>query len=668
MSVRYKAGVETLGGTTSGSEPLREWLLRWFPERAHPLTLVHDPDDLLADEVVLAALAVRGFRLVSEVDSIALRCQIEAARPWSPERPVVVRTAGRLADLPYDLWYAGHRVELGLNAFFRHLDYPTVRQLGAKARARLSSAPSPDRPLGPGSTVGFLLRHAYGADMSLLRTPAALLIWLADYHALWEPMPAALAERLARELKTERVFAAWDLDALLSDPEVLPSFLAREWSAYLAKPRSAPLGESVAGYAIDFGQDAAMQGAISRLVRAGALAPIEVPESSVLPGWARPAIRVAGAAEAIERFEMLARILDEALRGDLRSASWSVWRDVARSWASLQTIGDSSSVALSDEQRAAQGRLRSAIDAQFAAWLPSHYSGLATLGVPPHHVWHVPGFMAYEWRTRPVERVALVIVDGMALRDWAVVAPVWKQRHPGWAMREDVLLAQAPTITSVSRQALVNGLRPAQFAESLSTNRFEAKQWAAFWAREEPPLPESACVYGRLDGAGGGAAFGSRAQAVCLVTSGIDDIVHGATLGAADVQASLHLWLSSESHALERDIAGLLAQGFRVYVASDHGHVEAIGIGGPSDGVAAETRGKRARIYRDRAVAERANGRFPDTDIWADDSLLPSDVFVLLPRARTAFATAGELVVTHGGATLDEMVVPFVTIEDEKRG
>jgi hypothetical protein len=96
--------------------------------------------------------------------------------------------------------------------------------------------------------------------------------------------------------------------------------------------------------------------------------------------------------------------------------------------------------------------------------------------------------------------------------------------------------------------------------------------------------------------------------------------------------------------------------------------VEAIGIGAPSEGVTAETRGKRARVYRDRAVAERAHGRFSDTDIWADDSLLPNDAFVLLPRARTAFTTAGELVVTHGGTTLDEMIVPFVTIEDEKRG
>jgi hypothetical protein len=34
-----------------------------------------------------------------------------------------------------------------------------------------------------------------------------------------------------------------------------------------------------------------------------------------------------------------------------------------------------------------------------------------------------------------------------------------------------------------------------------------------------------------------------------------------------------------------------------------------------------------------------------------------------MPAGRTAFTTYGDLVVTHGGVTLDEVVVPFVCIE-----
>lgn len=402
-------------------------------------------------------------------------------------------------------------------------------------------------------------------------------------------------------------------------------------------------------------------------MRSGALAPIDVDEWGALPAWARPAVRAHGADDSLERFDALAAALDEALRSDLRATSWPTWVGVAKDWAALQTIHDIPSVSLSEDRRATYHQLQHAIDTRFAGWLPSHYSALATLALPtPHHLFHVSGFIAFEWRTRPVERIALLIVDGMGLRDWASIGPAWKSRHPDWSMREDALLAEIPTMTSVSRQALVSGSRPAHFGASLNTNRFEPKQWATFWARQDPPLPESACPYARIGGPKGEVVFGNRERAVCLITSGIDDVVHGATLGDADVQASLNVWLHLDSHPLEREIVRLLAQGFRVHVASDHGHVEAVGVGVPSEGVIAEARGKRARVYRDRALAERAHARFPDTIIWADDGLLPNDAFVLIPRARTAFATVGERVVTHGGATLDEMIVPFITIE--KRG
>jgi hypothetical protein len=79
-------------------------ILSYFPAYTHPLTLVHDPDDLLADESLLAALAERGFTLLQETDPITLRHRMQALRPFRLERPVIVATAGALNELPYDLW------------------------------------------------------------------------------------------------------------------------------------------------------------------------------------------------------------------------------------------------------------------------------------------------------------------------------------------------------------------------------------------------------------------------------------------------------------------------------------------------------------------------------------------------------------------------------------
>jgi len=53
---------------------------------------------------------------------------------------------------------------------------------------------------------------------------------------------------------------------------------------------------------------------------------------------------------------------------------------------------------------------------------------------------------------------------------------------------------------------------------------------------------------------------------------------------------------------------------------------------------------------------------FSQTILWSQDGLLPEGAWVLMPQERRAFALADEIVVTHGGPTLDEVVVPLVTI------
>ena len=75
-----------------------------------------------------------------------------------------------------------------------------------------------------------------------------------------------------------------------------------------------------------------------------------------------------------------------------------------------------------------------------------------------------------------------------------------------------------------------------------------------------------------------------------------------------------------------------------------------------------DTRGKRARIYSDYHAAVNVQQGLSETILWDQDSLLPDDVWVLMPQERNAFAAFNETVVTHGGPTLDEIVVPLVTI------
>jgi hypothetical protein len=42
--------------------------------------------------------------------------------------------------------------------------------------------------------------------------------------------------------------------------------------------------------------------------------------------------------------------------------------------------------------------------------------------------------------------------------------------------------------------------------------------------------------------------------------------------------------------------------------------------------------------------------------------LLPNDVYAVMPSGRQAFAEFNTIIITHGGTTLDEVIVPLVEI------
>jgi len=647
-------------------------VLAHFPIHTHPLTLVSDPDGVLADEAVLTTLTERGFTLVNEPDPIRLRQRVEQVRPFSTDRPLIVVTAGSLNELPYDLWQPGHHVTLALHTFFPNLAYPVVRVLTPAQRWQLSQTPPPLRRLGQRGTVAFLLRHVFAADLDALREPAQFVAWLDQYHQQADPMPTVLADSLLAHLRKVTAYADWPLDELLANRDTFATFVREQWRGYVQQQTGQLLGEKPVRYLLGFETDHRLQDALPALVRSGTLEPVNVNRPDRLPSWARPAVLALDEDSRPRRAAELLNVLTEHLTTPLppssgqvlANARWEQWQTVARAWAELTALRYDPDNPLSSAQQKECQQLQRKLDVAFLAWLRQRYAPLGSQRLPtPHHVHHVPHYIAHRRRQGCANRVVLLILDCMALADWALIGPVWRARHPDWRFEEHLLLAQVPTITAVSRQALVSGLRPADFAATLDTNRAESGQWAAFWAGEG--LRADACPHARLAldrDAPPPEVDSARTRALCLTDSKIDSMVHDATLGATDFQASLRVWLEEYGRQVEEVVASLLARGFTVYLTSDHGHVEARGFGQPSEGLTVDTRGKRARIYSDYRAAVNVQQGFSETILWSQYGLLPDDVWVLMPQERKAFAAVNQTVVTHGGPTLAEMVVPLVTI------
>lgn len=636
-------------------------ILHHFPPSTHPLTLVSDPDRLLADEQLLTALAERGFSLIQEMYPIRLR-QVVGQTQFGLTHPIIIITQGPLNQLPYDLWQQGHKISLQLSEFFPHLAHPIVRQLSSEQRWRLSRATPPPTRLGEKGTKTYLLQHVFAANLEHLKQPAQLITWLNQYHQQVGKLPPVLASFWLATLQALPIYADWPLDKLLASRELFQQFVNEQWGAYVqAETGEKVLGETAVRYdVLTFDQDEQLQDTIPALVRAGMLAPVTVSRLERLPVWAKTAVFAPDEnANEKQADELLAALTEQA--ANMETGRWSQWQQIAQTWAALTNLcfaGDGQFVKLSYEEW--QDRL----DTAFATWLRGRYGPLGVQRLPiPHHVHHVPHLLAAQ-RERGQPRHALLVLDGMSLADWLLIRSRWQARQRNWQIQEQLVLAQIPTVTAVSRQALVSGLRPADFGDSLSHNRQEAKLWRQFWVQRG--VAEKGVGYGRLK-------LGqhdlptelssSRIQVLCLINNSIDDMLHGASLGAADVQASLRLWLDEQSPQLETVINNLLQRGFQVTITSDHGHVEAQGMGQPQEGLAVETRSKRARIYRDENAALAVQQDYPDTILWRGQGLLPDDAWVLMGNGRLAFAPKNEVVVTHGGLTLDEMVVSLIQIK-----
>jgi len=647
---------------------LRE-ILSSFPPHTHPLTVVSDPDDVLADEELLAALHDRGFTLIDEPEPVALRHRVEQARPWDVEHPLIVVTSGALDELPYDLWQQGHRVTLALHTFFPGLAYPVVRALSPSQRWKLSQTPPPTRRLGRRGTSVFLLRHVFGADLEALGQPGHLIAWLDHVHQQPDTMPEPLIAHLLERLRDRPACAGWPLEDLLSDRDAYRAFLREQWQGYVQQETGELIREEPLHYVLDFEHDERLQDALTSLLRSGTLEAVRVDRPERLPGWTRPAVLSHEEDRGPRRAAELLDVLGEQLQASPQDARWERWQGIARAWAELTALRYDPDCPLDQEQQEACRKLQDAIDMAFLAWLHQRYAPLASRRLPvPHHLYHVPHYIDYERRRSAAERVALLILDGLSLADWHVIGPTWRARHPDWRLAERLLLAHIPTMTAISRQALVSGRRPAELADTLDTTRAEPDHWAAFWAGRG--VRASACSHAHLalERREPPAEIDSaRIRALCLIENTIDDMVHDATLGTRSFQAALKVWLDGYSRKLEALITRLLTRGFSVYLTSDHGHVEARGFGRPSEGLTVDTRGSRARIYSDRHAVDTVQEGFGETIRWHQDGLLPDDVWVLMPRGRRAFTTYNDIVVSHGGPTVDEVVVPLVTLTADRQ-
>lgn len=114
-------------------------------------------------------------------------------------------------------------------------------------------------------------------------------------------------------------------------------------------------------------------------------------------------------------------------------------------------------------------------------------------------------------------------------------------------------------------------------------------------------------------------------------------------MGWSSVISELKLW--AQSSFLPRLIRAILDANFELYLTSDHGNIEAIGEGSPSQGVLVDRSGQRVRVYKDETILKNSVVELGERAFPWNGKLLPSGYHPLIHRGRGAFVQKGQLLV-----------------------
>lgn len=677
------------GGVNTWREPILAHFSVEIATTAR-LTIVADPDRLLSEEAMLDGIRARGFDMIPFEDHVAFRYAYETRyrQAWDrgDQTNLVVLLQSIHEDvtaLPFDLLQTADRerrlLRFSRAELFPNLSPAVLAEVESSTFDALHRALALNQPgvLGDNATKDFLLRHVFEIAPEQIRSDADLLRVLLRRHYRAQRLPPCLDARLIAILEDAKRFAGWPLHALVAHREQFFAFLQERWPRFVQRNRQNGMSSSEPGEpyglrgptGLPFDHED-VRVYIDSLFLEGLLKPTTVvPKASVEGTWLAVGVRGDEVEDSRLRFERLTDTLERSLPGE--EDGYRAWVETAWRWAEWGALRWTLGSRALETKSGAIASLEKRVDDSFARWMLSHYASLHNVSYLPLPVMvhQVPRYLAHGWMSASrggaaAKRVALLVMDGLGLSQWAPLRAQLSGRNH--RVSEHAIFAWVPTLTSVSRQSIFAGEPPFFFSGSLGTTHKEEAHWRRFWEDRDAGRAEVAYLCqksqepdDRLLARVKETASQPRCRVLGIVVGVIDAMMHGAATGAEGFHAQVRHW--AETGAFQHLVETLLGLGYEVVITADHGNVEAIGFGKPNVGAVADGRGERVHVFADDIIREKVQAQYPDTIAWPQIAL-PDDYRPLIASERGAFLTEGSRNVSHGGIALEELFVPFITV------
>ncbi len=247
-------------------------------------------------------------------------------------------------------------------------------------------------------------------------------------------------------------------------------------------------------------------------------------------------------------------------------------------------------------------------------------------------------------RIKP-DKFALICFDAMGVAEWQVLKEYLSDLE--WGYEEIPLFALIPTMTLVSRSAIFYGdVEKVYDLRSPNEDKAFSENFPNYSVRSfrEGDLNHPDQLLG--------------ITAVKIIYNVFDDLAHKTVLPPDEKTKGIYfenVLNYLDKSRIKEELRLLLDNDFKVWFCSDHGTVVATGNGKKIDKYLIETSCKRATIIEKSDLAE-----FYDVNRY--EIPFVKNRIALLAKNRTSFSYINKREITHGGITLDELVVPFVGI------
>ena len=666
--------------TIDNKQTWQNTILNQFRPKKEPMLVVIDPDMLLSDETLLAEIQNSSYDILKLEDEVTFRNRFERnyRTRWDAGEPrhvvIIVHTSEKERHIPYDLLQKGKKINVSVSELFPNLNALVIQTLDQAYYqdlyvAHQSLVDRNEIQRGERQTMEFILRTVFGIEPATEWNPIRIVELLMDFHYRGRKIPQVIItcvnENMAKKIRSVGISKD------LFDQSInFYSWLTKEWAKFCSKPES--------DNALNF-RDLRQKTLLTNLFADGKLDRVMVTTSTdSMPSWMRAGIEM-NAHYKTSTENKIGDNLDTSIKSRVirfanmkdeefpqGSTDLRDWLNLAAEWAEVINVVNQLPKESYDLIQLDFYKARNQINTGFVKFVQSRYSAVDYYqdNKGPVSLASINSWLNQQYSLD--DHIALICFDGLSLDQWFLLKKYLVSQLTHIDFRENRTYALAPSLTSISRQSLFAGRRPDSFADTWDKTNKDAERWQSFWINKGVagkyvsylPLKTNDLMSVNLQ-----EAIGKNIKRLGILINTFDDVMHS-TKGFPENSDKRILYSSLQGYLADSKLSEminfLLENQYRIIITADHGNICAHGSGITPPKAFIETYARRVAIFGEEKLAREFAEQ--NDALYFRTKSLPTNLFPVYYSDFRMYNSSGSVEISHGGLSLEELVVPFIEV------